>query len=595
MPQLALFAHRRPVLAGRRRDRAGAAASRRAADPRLPPRLVRVPHRLQPRFPTRRGRCSSGVRTLIIDALRDRPHPTHFSVGEALDVGRARSAPSAPTSRTSATICRTPPPARACPPAWSWPMMASCRRRAMRALRAVRRCPDGRHPFSRRSRGRRAGCSRCSRSATSTACTAATGRSSIACAASPASAAPRSVVMTFDPHPPRVVRPDKAPPLLMTKAQKLEALAAGRRAGRRDRALHARAVALGSGDVRPDRARRLAARRPRSGSARTSCSATIAPAISRCCATLGARYGFKAEKIDPVRYKDFVVSSTRVRRLVSEGRVDEAGALLGHQYFIDGTVVRGDQRGRDDRVSDREPLHRQRAAAAARRLRDDGDDRRRSCMPSVTNIGVASDGRCSPAASTIETHIFDLDRDLYGAADPRRLRAAAARRAGVRSRWTRSGADRCRLRARARAVRPSFTVESLVVSDQRLSSSRSTLSGDAGVRPRCSASSRARVLGARRLRRARRVAALTRRAATRRWPSACADGRAALRRPVPRRRRHSSRSSSPAPAARELARPTAAAADVLIRSMRLYNTLTRREEDVRAAARTTPSACTPAA
>src|ERR1044072_3441952 len=35
-----------------------------------------------------------------------------------------------------------------------------------------------------------------------------------------------SVVMTFDPHPPRIVRPDKAPPLLMTKAQKLEAIAA---------------------------------------------------------------------------------------------------------------------------------------------------------------------------------------------------------------------------------------------------------------------------------------------------------------------------------------------------------------------------------
>src|SRR5258706_12488848 len=33
-----------------------------------------------------------------------------------------------------------------------------------------------------------------------------------------------SIVMTFDPHPPRVVRPDKAPPLLMTIAQKLEAL-----------------------------------------------------------------------------------------------------------------------------------------------------------------------------------------------------------------------------------------------------------------------------------------------------------------------------------------------------------------------------------
>src|SRR5947207_7740275 len=34
-----------------------------------------------------------------------------------------------------------------------------------------------------------------------------------------------SVVMTFDPHPPRIVRPDKAPPLLMTMVQKLEAIA----------------------------------------------------------------------------------------------------------------------------------------------------------------------------------------------------------------------------------------------------------------------------------------------------------------------------------------------------------------------------------
>ena len=70
---------------------------------------------------------------------------------------------------------------------------------------------------------------------------------------------------------------------------------------------------------------------------------------------LGARYGFKAEKIDAVRYKDFVVSSTRIRRLVGEGRVDEAGALLGHQYFVDGTWSHGAMRGPDDRISDRQP------------------------------------------------------------------------------------------------------------------------------------------------------------------------------------------------------------------------------------------------
>src|SRR5580704_13917565 len=154
-----------------------------------------------------------------------------------------------------------------------------------------------------------------------------------------------SVVMTFDPHPPRIVRPDKAPPLLMTKAQKLEALAAS---GVQGAAivrftpelshwdpemfvrtvlvdwLHVAEVWVGANFLfGHDRAGNFSLLR-----------------------ALGARYGFKAEKIDPVRYKDYVVSSTRIRRLVGEGRVDEASALLGHEYYIDGMVTRGAQRGR---------------------------------------------------------------------------------------------------------------------------------------------------------------------------------------------------------------------------------------------------------
>ena len=128
--------------------------------------------------------------------------------------------------------------------------------------------------------------------------------------------------------------------------------------------------------------------------------------------TLGARYGFKAEKIDPVRYKDFVVSSTRVRRLVSEARVDEASALLGHPYFIDGCVIRGDQRGRAfgfptaNLCTGNEliPPHGVYATTAI----VDG-----IVHPSITNIGtrptVDQSGR-----TAIETHIFDFNRDLYG-------------------------------------------------------------------------------------------------------------------------------------------------------------------------------------
>jgi riboflavin kinase/FMN adenylyltransferase len=129
---------------------------------------------------------------------------------------------------------------------------------------------------------------------------------------------------------------------------------------------------------------------------------------------LGGRYGFKAEKIDPVRYKDFVVSSTRIRRLVSEGRVDEAGALLGHQYYLDGTVVRGDERGRTlgfptaNLCTENELRPPNGVYATTATVGE-------VVYPSVTNVGtrptVDTSGR-----TVVETHVFDLDRDLYGQA-----------------------------------------------------------------------------------------------------------------------------------------------------------------------------------
>ena len=220
-----------------------------------------------------------------------------------------------------------------------------------------------------------------------------------------------SVVMTFDPHPPRVVRPDKAPPLLMTKAQKLEALA---QAGVQGAAivrftpelsqwdpetfvrtvlvewLHVSEVWVGANFLfGHDRAGNYTLLR-----------------------TLGARYGFTVEKIDPVRYKDFVVSSTRIRRLVSEARVDEASALLGHPYCIDGMVVKGDERGRTigfptaNLCTGNEliPPH----GVYATTVIIDGIVR-----PSITNIGTRPTVDHS-GKTTIETHLFDFDRDLYG-------------------------------------------------------------------------------------------------------------------------------------------------------------------------------------
>ena len=220
-----------------------------------------------------------------------------------------------------------------------------------------------------------------------------------------------AIVMTFDPHPPRVVRPDKAPPLLMTKAQKLEALA--------DTGVQGAAIVRFTPELSrwdPEAFVRIVLV-DWLGVSEVWVGANFLFGHDRAgnfsmLRALGARYGFKAEKIDPVRYKDFVVSSTRVRRLVGEGRVDEAGALLGHQYFIDGLVVHGDHRGRAigfptaNLCTENELVPPHGVYATTARIGA-------VVRPSVTNIGtrptVDASGR-----TTIETHVFNMDRDLYG-------------------------------------------------------------------------------------------------------------------------------------------------------------------------------------
>ena len=217
--------------------------------------------------------------------------------------------------------------------------------------------------------------------------------------------------MTFDPHPPRVLRPDKAPQLLMTRDQKIEAL---RRSGMQGLAvvrftrelslwdpetfvrnvlvdwLHVFEVWVGANFLfGHDRAGTFTVLR-----------------------TLGMRYGFRAEKIDPIRYKDFVVSSTRVRRLVSEGRVDEAGALLGHHYFVEGEVTRGAGRGRSIGVPTAN------LSTANELLPPSGVYATYATVdglvrPSVTNIGLRPTFGDTEDV-LIETHILDLDKDLYG-------------------------------------------------------------------------------------------------------------------------------------------------------------------------------------
>jgi len=219
------------------------------------------------------------------------------------------------------------------------------------------------------------------------------------------------MAMTFDPHPSRIVRPDKAPPLLMTKAQRLEALD---RAGIAAVAVVRFTTELSRWDpeafvrtVLVDWLRvsevwvgaNFLFGHDRSGNFSTL-------------RTLGQRYGFRADKIDPVRYKEFVVSSTRVRRLVAEGRMDEAGALLGHPYYIDGTVVAGKRRGRElgfptaNLQSENELLPPNGVYATTTTI--DG-----VVHASLTNVGVRPTFG-DTTKPIIEAYLLGFNGDLYG-------------------------------------------------------------------------------------------------------------------------------------------------------------------------------------
>ncbi len=62
---------------------------------------------------------------------------------------------------------------------------------------------------------------------------------------------------------------------------------------------------------------------------------------------LGEANSFGVTRIDPIAWQGLVCSSSRIRELVAKGEVAEAADLLGHPFVIEGRVVGGDRRGRE--------------------------------------------------------------------------------------------------------------------------------------------------------------------------------------------------------------------------------------------------------
>jgi len=219
-----------------------------------------------------------------------------------------------------------------------------------------------------------------------------------------------AAVITFDPHPMKILRPEMAPPLLMTMAQRLAgfeqmgldavlvmrfdaALARLSAEGFVKRVLvetvHTRAVLVGTNF--------------RFGHKQTGDVAFLEK--------LGKREGFAVEIVHAALLAGKAVSSTTIRQAVADGNVEEAAVLLGHPFALTGSIHAGTGRGSKvvvptlNMAADQEILPGNGVYATQTVLEG-------QVYQSVTNVGVRP--TFNGSGITVESHLFDYS----GAAIP---------------------------------------------------------------------------------------------------------------------------------------------------------------------------------
>jgi riboflavin kinase/FMN adenylyltransferase len=243
----------------------------------------------------------------------------------------------------------------------------------------------------------------------------------------------RAAILTFDPHPVRVLRPSMAPPALTPLPRKLELAAAlGMDAAVVQPFDRAWAATSAARFVERDLADTLGAAEVVVGYDFTAGHERARVEALR--GLLGAR-GVELHVVDPVTADGLTVSSTKIREFLLEGNVEAAAVLLTRPHDVDGTVERGAGRGRvigfptaNLRAEGMLPASGVYAVRALVGIRvgEGGVTEARDATgyDGVCNVGVKPTVQESgPVAA--ETHLFGFEgRDLHG----ERIRVAFAKR-----------------------------------------------------------------------------------------------------------------------------------------------------------------------
>ena len=154
----------------------------------------------------------------------------------------------------------------------------------------------------------------------------------------------QSALITFDPHPIKVMKPGNGPPLITLTQQKLELIADANidiifcipftrefaSISARDFVKNVLVNKIGIKEI-------VVGYDYTFGSGREGGIELLQ--------SMGKEFDFQVHVVPPVYVDNILVSSTSIRNLVQEGRLQEAKQLLGRDYQVGGTVIKGKNRG----------------------------------------------------------------------------------------------------------------------------------------------------------------------------------------------------------------------------------------------------------
>lgn len=129
---------------------------------------------------------------------------------------------------------------------------------------------------------------------------------------------------------------------------------------------------------------------------------------------LGRGLGYEVEVVEAVQQEGRIISSNAIRERVREGAVAEAAAALGRWYTVSGEVVHGDGRGRHINVPTANIDYPGEKLIPARGIYATWARVGRERFAAATNIGTNPTFTPEKQAATIETHLLDFSRSLYG-------------------------------------------------------------------------------------------------------------------------------------------------------------------------------------